>query len=183
MNFFPAGGFRTEAGLTVGLLTDEGYRNNWSRLIRRAGKPVKPAHWKFPDVRLYSARRKKERGNRPVSIEQTFGEGLVRLADHNSTAPPALLPSGGEWHKRGHVTVEEHDGTTVLTIPGPETGAVLPFPARDVEFYSVRFRYRSSRAFSMQIWDVDAQRNQLANISLYNDRIPEWLTDWAQFQT
>src|SRR5258708_12281589 len=35
----------------------------------------------------------------------------------------------------------------------------------------------------MQIWDVDEQRNQLANISLYNDRIPESLTDWSQFQT
>jgi hypothetical protein len=180
--YFPAAGFRTQAGLTVGLLTDAGYRNNWSRLIRRDGKPLKPAPWEIPDVRLYSARRKEELGNRPVSVEQTFGEELVRRADHNSTAP-ALLPSGREWHNRGDVTVEEHDGTTVLSIRGPEAGVVLPFPARDVEFYSVRFRYRSSRAFSMQIWDVDERRNQLANISLYNDRIPESLSDWSQFQT
>src|SRR5438477_244392 len=41
--YFPAAGFRTQAGVTVGLLTDAGYRNHWSRIIRRDGKPVKPA--------------------------------------------------------------------------------------------------------------------------------------------
>src|SRR5258708_12724650 len=100
MNFFPAAVFRTQGGLTVGLLTDAGYRNNWSRLIRRDGKPLKPAPWKIPDVRLYSARRKEERGNRPVSIEQTFGEGLLRLPDHNSTPPPPLLPPRVECPNR-----------------------------------------------------------------------------------
>src|ERR1019366_2115170 len=40
--YFPAAGFRTLSGVTVGLLTDSGYRNQWSRIIRRDGTPVKP---------------------------------------------------------------------------------------------------------------------------------------------
>src|ERR1035441_8356197 len=31
--YFPAAGFQTRSGVTVGLLTDSGYRNQWSRII------------------------------------------------------------------------------------------------------------------------------------------------------
>ena len=41
--YFPAAGFRSDDNVTVGLLTDSGYRNGWNRVIRRDGKPVKPA--------------------------------------------------------------------------------------------------------------------------------------------
>jgi len=180
--YFPAAGFRTQAGLTVGLLTDAGHRNNWSRLIRRDGKPVKPAPWVIPDVRLYSARRREVQGSRAFSIEQTFGEALVRTGNRDSETPVALA-SGSKWHKRGDISLEEHNGTTVLSIHGPDDGALIPFPAKDVEVYSLRFRYRASQAFSVQVWDVDEQLNQLVNISLYNDRIPESPADWSEFQT
>ena len=36
---FPAAGFRTQDGVTVGLLTDAGFRNQWSRIIRRMEPP------------------------------------------------------------------------------------------------------------------------------------------------
>jgi len=48
--YFPAAGFRTPSGVTVGLLTDAGYRNRWSRIIRRDGTPVKPAPASIPDL-------------------------------------------------------------------------------------------------------------------------------------
>jgi len=51
--YFPAAGFRTLSGVTVGLLTDSGYRNQWSRIIRRDGTPVKPAPVSIPDLNLY----------------------------------------------------------------------------------------------------------------------------------
>jgi hypothetical protein len=179
--YFPAAGFRTQAGLTVGLLSDAGYRNNWSRIVRRDGKPLKPAPWEIPDVRLYSAARPEHQCNRAFSIEQTFGEALVRVGNQSSEAR-FLLPPSNRWHKRGDVGLEEHDGTTVLSIPSSETGVVIPFAANDLEVYSLRFRYRASQAFSMQLWDVDEQLNQLENISLYNDRIPESISDWSDFQ-
>ncbi len=33
--YYPSAGFRTHGNVTVGLLTDAGYRNVWSRVIRR----------------------------------------------------------------------------------------------------------------------------------------------------
>ncbi|HZC24203.1 MAG TPA: hypothetical protein VE866_12745, partial [Candidatus Binatia bacterium] len=50
--YFPAAGFRSHNNVTVGLLTDSGYRNGWSRIIRRDGKPVKPAPHRIPDINL-----------------------------------------------------------------------------------------------------------------------------------
>ena len=47
--YFPAAGFRTASDVTVGLLTDSGYRNQWSRIIRRDGIPVKPAPFSTPE--------------------------------------------------------------------------------------------------------------------------------------
>jgi len=41
--YFPAAGFRTPSGVAVGLLTDAGYRNNWSRIIRRDVEAVQAA--------------------------------------------------------------------------------------------------------------------------------------------
>jgi hypothetical protein len=180
--YFPAAGFRTPSGVTVGLLTDAGYRNNWSRIIRRDGKPLKPAPWEIPDVRLYSARRSEERDGGVLSIEQTFGEALVRLSPQDSdTHVPLPLPH--QWRRRGHARLEEHNGVTLLSLGSSEAGMLIPFAVKDVQIYELRFQYRATQAFSVQVWDVDERLNQLANISLYNDRIPASPTEWAGFQT
>jgi hypothetical protein len=50
--YSPAAGFRSHDNVTVGLLTDSGYRNGWSRIIRRDGKPVKPAPHRITDINL-----------------------------------------------------------------------------------------------------------------------------------
>ena len=54
--YFPAAGYRTKNGLCVGFLTDSGFRNQWTRLIRRDGRPVKPAPRRIPDANLFSDR-------------------------------------------------------------------------------------------------------------------------------
>src|SRR5260370_2798391 len=51
--YFPAAGFRMNNGLCVGLLTDSGYRNQWTRIVRRDGKPVQTAPARIPDANLY----------------------------------------------------------------------------------------------------------------------------------
>ena len=52
--YLPVAGFRAQSGVTIGLLTDSGHRNQWSRIIRRDGTPVKPAPASIPDLNLYS---------------------------------------------------------------------------------------------------------------------------------
>jgi len=75
--YFPAAGFRSPGGVTVGLLTDSGYRNGWSRVIRRDGKPVKPAPRHITDINLCQVCRATDRTQHRFFVSQTFGEELV----------------------------------------------------------------------------------------------------------
>ena len=96
--YFPAVGFRTKNGLCVGLLTDSGYRNQWTRIIRRDGRPVKPAPARIPDANLYSAARREQRDQDEFFIEQTFGELLEQLPGdlHQVIAVPEI----SSWKKQ-----------------------------------------------------------------------------------
>src|SRR5579864_2710694 len=107
--YFPAAGFRTRADLTLGLLTDSGYRNGWSRIIRRDGKPTKPAPREIPDVNLYYVCGKAEREKRQFFVKQTFGEALVR-AENQASSAVVSLPPISEWRKQGDLSLEERDG-------------------------------------------------------------------------
>ncbi len=179
--YFPAAGFRTNTGITVGLLTDSGYRNQWSRVIRRDAKPVKPAPQHVPDVHLYDVCRDDDRRQNHFFVKQTFGEALVRDGDEDSSTLIALPPPAA-WHRLGDSHLEEQDGTISLSVHGPNGRAIIPFRAKDAELYSLRLRYRSPQAFSLQLWDVDQQLTSLGNITLYNDRIPA-SSEWSEFQT
>ncbi len=180
--YFPAAGFRTRDGVTVGLLTDAGFRNQWSRVIRRDGQPVKPAPNRIPDARLYSLCRPEERADGQFFVEQTFGEALVWEAD-NSSAEKIKLGSPSSWIRRGDVRVEEQEDVTVLAARTPEDGVIIPFAARGGEVYSLRLQYRSPRAFAVEVWDVDDHQQKLQAITLYNDRVPESPGAWAEFRT
>lgn len=103
--YFPAAGFRTHNDVTVGLLTDCGYRNGWSRIIRRDGKPVKPAPHGIPDINLCYVCRETDRKPQRFFVSQTFGEELVRQ-ENQSSAAAVSLPAISSWHKRGDLGLE-----------------------------------------------------------------------------
>jgi len=79
--YFPAAGFRTKDGWTVGLLTDAGFRNGWSRIIRRInrgdGPPMVPTRL-TPDVNLYKVATHEECSAGQYYVQQTFGELHVK---------------------------------------------------------------------------------------------------------
>lgn len=179
--YYPAAGFRTNDGVTVGSLTDSGYRNNWSRLIRRDGRPVKPAPRRIPDVNLNHVCRRDQRAKGQLFVKQTFGEKLV-VGDQDS-GEIVSLPPLSLWHKQGHASVEETDRITAISIQGSESGVVIPFAAQDTDVYSLHLQYRSPHPFALQMWDVDEQLQMLENITLYDDRVPESAPEWSDFRT
>jgi hypothetical protein len=180
--YFPAAGFRTHDGLTVGLLTDAGFRNKWSRLIRRDGRPVKPAPNRIPDARLYSICRPQERAAGQFFVDQTFGESLMWDADGGVGERIDLGPISS-WFKRGNAGIEEREGVAVVTARSSEDGIVIPFPAQDGEVYALRLQHHSQQAFAIQVWDVDDKLQKLEDITLYNDRVPESPAAWSEFRT
>ena len=179
--YFPVAGFRSPGGVTAGLLTDSGYCNGWSRVIRRDGKPVKPAPRHITDVNLCRVCRETDRTRHRFFVSQTFGEELV--GDENLKAVVLSLPGVSNWHKRGNTTLEDHDGTAVLSIPDSLASVIIPFPVRDSEIYSLQFKYRASESFTVQLRDVDEQFKELQNFTLYNDRVPPSPEGWSAFRT
>jgi len=79
--YFPAAGFRTKDGWTVGLLTDAGFRNGWSRIIERLNRDAGPpmvATRQTPDINLYKVATREECSAGQYFVQQTFGEILVQ---------------------------------------------------------------------------------------------------------
>src|ERR1035437_7187599 len=178
--YFPAAGFRTLSGVTVGLLTDSGYRNQWSRIIRRDGTPVKPAPASIPDLNLYFLPKVAERAQQGAFIQQTFGEATVQLSGEGSRTP-VDLPAASKWKRSGEIQVEQNDGVVQLSPPPAKDFVLLPFPAKGGEIYSVRLKYRSVVPISVHAWDTDGQFQKLGDITLFNDTAPASPSIFTEF--
>jgi hypothetical protein len=178
--YFPAAGFRSQDGLTVGLLTDSGYRNQWSRIIRRDGTPVKPAPASIPDLNLYVLPNVDERSQQGAFIQQTFGEATVQLSAEDSRTR-ADLPAPSLWKRDGNIQVEQHDGIIKLSPSAIKDFVLLPFAAKGGEVFSVHLKYRSAVPVSIHAWDTDGQFKKLTDITLFNDTAPASPSTFSEF--
>jgi hypothetical protein len=179
--YFPAAGFRTSSGVTVGLLTDAGYRNGWSRIIRRDGTPVKPAPASTPDLNLYVVPTVSERTQQGAFIQQTFGEATVQLSGEGSRTP-VNLPEASRWKRSGKIQVEERNGIVKLSPGAAKDYVLLPFSAKGGEIYSVNLTYRSALPISIHTWDTDNQFQKLGDITLFNDTAPASPSTFTEFR-
>lgn len=180
--YFPAAGFRTKAGLCAGLLTDSGYRNLWTRMIRRDGRPVKPAPSRIPDANLYCGALAEQQDNGDFFVQQTFGELLEQVGGEEKPQTIALAKFSS-WKKQGQVTLAEQDGTATLTTGSSDDGALIPFTAEGPAIYSMSVKYRSSAPVAFEIWNVDEQLRKISDITLYNDGVPPSPVAWSDFKT
>jgi hypothetical protein len=180
--YFPAAGFRMKNGLCVGLLTDSGYRNQWTRIVRRDGKPVKPTPRRIPDANLYSGASLEQRRGGNCFVQQTFGEVTQQTAGEDS-AQTVMLPEISSWRKLGEATLDERDGVRILSARSTEEGVVIPFALNGSRILSVRMEYRSPVPAALEVWRVDEQLRKVEDITLYNDFVPESPEEWSEFQT
>jgi len=180
--YFPAAGFRLMNGLCVGLLTDSGYRNQWTRIIRRDGKPVKPAPSRIPDANLYSGGFPKDRGNANFFVQQTFGEITQQTSGEHGTQEIAL-PQISSWKKIGEAALDDRNGVATVSTRSTEDGVAIPFLATGDAVLSVRMEYRSAAPMALQVWRVDEQMRKLENLTLYDDGVPESPEKWSEFKT
>jgi hypothetical protein len=180
--YFPAAGFRMKNGLCIGLLTDSGYRNQWTRIVRRDGRPVKPAPQRLPDANLYSGSSPKERSSGNFFVQQTFGEVMQQIAgEHSTQAVP--LPEISSWRKIGAATLEERDGGAILSVRETADGILIPFALSGSTVLSLRMEYRSAAPIALEIWRVDEKLSKINDITLYNDGLPRSPEAWSEFQT
>jgi hypothetical protein len=178
--YFPAAGFRTQGGVTVGLLTDSGYRNHWGRIIRRDGTPLKPAPLIIPDLNLYCIPTIAERPQRGTYIQQTFGEATVQLSGEGSRTP-VDLPPASSWKRTGEIKIEKAGAVIKLSPGGSKDMVLMPFPAKAGDVYAIHLKYRSPAPISVRAWDIDAQFNKLGDLTLFNDTVPPSPSTFTEF--
>jgi hypothetical protein len=179
-DYFPAAGYRTQQGLTVGVLSDAGFRNEWSRMYRRDGQPIKPAPNEIPDPNLFAIAPAAEQGRH--SIRQTFGEELHQLPP-GVAASPIQLPLVGKWRTVGAARITPAPQSVSITVAGANDSVVLPFTAEPAAIYAIHFEYQSTCDVGITICDMDAQFKPLQNFNQFNDRTPASPGQWATFHS
>ena len=178
--YLPAAGFRTRNGVTVGLLTDAGFRNQWSRIIRRDGIPVKPAPTSIADLNLYSLPYPRERASGGAYIQQTFGEATVQLAGPNARTPIELPPPAA-WKRNGAITIQQLGPIVKLSPSTQKDFVLLPLPATGGQIYAVSLKIRCAVPVSVHAWDVDDEFRKLGDITLFNDFVPASPQGFSEF--
>lgn len=179
--YFPAAGFRTSSGLTVGLLTDTGNRNGWSRIIRRDNTIfVKPAPGEISDVNLVYVAKSDQRSKEPAFLSQTFGELQVQDPGRGE---PMIVPPLPQWTKQGTPTVTSEGAVTRFSIEHPDDALVTPTKMQGGHVYELSFEYRSQSAFAARVWDADEQLKLVKDLTLFNDAVPPATQEWARFST
>jgi hypothetical protein len=178
--YFPVAGFRTRDGVSVGLLTDSGYKNQWTRMIRRDGRPVKPAPRRIPDVNLYSGATERQQSRGQFFVQQTFGEALQQT---DNVGEAISLGAAATWTKQGSAALEERDGVILLTLDRPEDRVLIPFAAETPKVYSLGLEYRSAAPISIAIWNLDEQQRKVGEITQYNDTAPGSPSEWKKSET
>ena len=178
--YFPAAGFRTPSGVTVGLLTDSGYRNDWSRIIRRDGTPVKPAPAVLPDLNLYRLPDAADQAAQGAYIQQTFGEATIQLSGEGSRTP-VELSAASMWKKSGRIQVDQQNGIVQLSPKDRKDFVLLPFSAKAGEIYAVHIKYRCEAPIQVHAWDVDSDFNKIGDVTLFNDTTPESPSTFSDF--
>ena len=178
--YFPSAGFRTKAGITIGLLSDAGFRNGWSRMYRRDGKPIKPAPAAVPDPNLYVVASHAERELGHSYIRQTFGEELVVESGPTSRV---ALPDFEGWRRIGTPMLKGSADSLEVIAGNADDAIVVPFAATAGMIYSVAFEYRCSSDLSIAIWDIDKDNKQVQDFNQFNDRAPASPERWTTFDS
>lgn len=182
---YPAMGYRTADGLTVGLLTDAGFRNHYTRVFRRrpeAGVDGLLDLKELPDVRLFEVCRPRERKIGNHYISQTFGEILYKDETLKEGEPVEVrydlkkrdncevVGEGGEFHINGTALKRGHGGIS------------LPIEINEEGFYTIRFKYRSSDLLATRLQMMDKNGGILKDLALIVDRIPASPDQWTTFE-
>ncbi len=178
---YPAAGYMVGDSLAVGLLTDAGNRNLWTRNIRRrpsTGGIGFRALQEICDANLYRIASKADRevGNNFVKL--TFGE----LSDFNHPQDKIQYqtPETTDWKSfNGAIVSVENQ---IYTISGKKAtadmaGFRLPYNLPD-GFYTVRFKHRSAFPVSLRLWKNDGTTANDVQGFHYQTNISSSETEW-----
>jgi hypothetical protein len=179
---YPAAGYMIGDTLAVGLLTDAGNRNLWTRNIRRrpsAGGVGFMAIREICDANLYRIASMDDRRKGDNFVRLTFGE----LSDFNHPLQliPYKVPEMTGWKSYNAATVT--NDKDVFIVKGDKAtsdmaGFRLPFQLPD-GFYTIRFKHRSAFPVTIRLWKKDGTSANDVQGFHYQTNIPSSSTGWT----
>ncbi|MDR3695116.1 hypothetical protein [Mucilaginibacter sp.] len=180
---FPAAGFVTPDNDVVGFLTDAGYKNQYTRNMRRRFSGRDGGFTglrRLPDVNLFSVADLSERAKNEHYIRQTFGE-MYNLDAGDST----LLTIDPVDQKAGNAEIGRSGGLTTITChKGPQSGINFITPFKDQRVYTVSFWYKGNTAVALKLFRLkNGQKTvELEDGMKYIDNLPIDEKNWTYFK-
>jgi len=182
---YPAAGYMIGDSLAVGLLTDAGNRNIWTRNIRRrpsAGGVGFRAIQEICDANLYRIATQTDRKDGNNFVKLTFGE--VSDFNHPYDKIPYKTPEIKDWKSYNGAEVTKENGN--YTINGKKATADMagfrfPFTLPD-GFYTIRFKHRSDHPVSLRLWKKDGTSNNDVQGFHYQTNIPSSNAEWTDLE-
>ncbi|MDP4240597.1 MAG: hypothetical protein Q8904_14130 [Bacteroidota bacterium] len=167
--------------LAVGLLTDAGNRNLWTRNIRRrpsAGGVGFRAIQEICDANLYRIASMNERQDGDHFVKLTFG-GLSDF-NHSSERIHYKTPEIKDWKSYNGAEIKLEKG--VYTIKGKKAisdmaGFRLPYHLPD-GFYTIRFKHHSKSLVSLRLWKNEGTGSNDVQGFHYQTNIPSSNIEW-----
>jgi hypothetical protein len=155
---YPAAGFKCEDGLAIGLLTDTGYNNQWTRNVkRRTLKGGMMALNRTPDVEFVKVANEEERSVGKDYVEFNFGE----IRDYRlGTSNVVTLPDQSEWR----------------AVDG---GIIIPVRLKKTSFYRLKFKYKTDLD-NLRIRLTDQSRSHDYSFNFFDKEIQKSPEDWTE---
>ena len=180
---YPAAGYMIGDSLAVGLLTDAGNRNLWTRNIRRrpsTGGVGFRAIQEICDANLYRIASTDDRKEGNNFVKLTFGE----LSDFNHPTEKIAYktPETSTWKSYNGATVILNKG--IYTLKGNKAtadmaGFRLPYQLPD-GFYTIRFKHRSNNPISLRLWKNEGITANDVQGFHYQTNIPSSNANWTE---
>ena len=183
---YPSAGFMYNDSVAVGLLSDAGYRNQWTRNIRKRPTDQRTSNSGFKavqtiaDVNLYRIADQKERMEGEKYVRLCFGE----LSDYNAGQVKALknnFLSVAFSHNGGEI--EEIEGDNFRVNQGrseTNSGVKIPFTTDD-GFYTIKFDYKSVSPFNLRLIKTSHGKEEVIGFH-YKTGIPASTDEWRHFE-
>lgn len=180
---YPAAGYMIGDSLAVGLLTDAGNRNLWTRNIRRrpsAGGVGFRAIQEICDANLYQIASQQDRKAGNNFVKLTFGE----LSDfnHPNEKIEYKTPEISDWESYNGATVTLDKGVYYVkgnNATSDMSGFRLAYHLPD-GFYTFRFKHRSASPVSLRLFKNDGITANDVQGFHYQTNIPSSVTQWTE---
>ena len=150
---FPVAGFITPDNHVVGVLTDAGYKNQYTRNTRRrftgrGGGFV--GMRRLPDPNLFSVASLSERAENNNYIRQTFGE-LYNL----DAGREIIKKADTAFKKEGNAEVGKTTGLISISgHPGGRAGIEFITPFKDQKVYTISFLCKGNAPLALKLFRV-----------------------------